>query len=152
MVTKLVQNADTITMLEIEVFKSEFDQSRRVLHLSAERPIHVQNRRQLNKACEDVCEILARHTTDSRCYLLVDMSKVVIEPEMAEEYSRKIKGISEQYLLPNGLLRYGLQITRVTAMLAHKRQSMDDPLFFRSKDEAVEYIDNELKNSAANIT
>lgn len=138
-------------MLEIEVLKGEFDENRRVLHVSAQRPAHIRNTQQLNKACEDVCEMLEKHTVNGRCRLLVDMSTLVIEPELVDEYGRKVKKISEQYLLPNGLLRYGYQITRVTATLAHQKQQLDVPLFFRSKDEAMEYIDSLLKEKAAKM-
>lgn len=149
--TIITQPADNITMLEIEVLKGEFDENRQVLHVSAERPAHIQNAHQLNKVCDDVCEMLEKYTSDGRCYLLVDMSTLVIEPELVDEYGRKVKKIAKQYLLPNGLLRYGFQITRVTATLAHQKQQIDDPLFFRSKDEALDYIDNLSKRQSAKI-
>jgi hypothetical protein len=134
-------------MLEMDILKGEFDANRRVLHLSAERPAHIQNTYQLNSVCKEVSRILEEHTAEGRYYLLVDMSTIVIEPALVDEYSKKIKNISERFLVPDGLLRYGHQITRITAKLAHEQQNLDDPLFFRSKAEALNYIDSRAKTA-----
>ena len=138
---------DIIIMLEMEILKGEFDENRRVLHLTAERLAHVRNAIQLEKVCNDTCRLLEQHADMGRCYMLVDMSRIVIEPELVKEYSKRIKKIAEKHLVPNGFLRYGYQITRVTARLAHEQQNLDEPLLFRSKAEALEYIDNLQKRT-----
>jgi hypothetical protein len=138
-------------MIELDILKGEFDESRRVLHLTAERPAHIRNTVQLEKVCDDVCRLLEQHTVTGRCYMLVDTSMIEIIPEMAEEHIVKMNNICEKYLLPDGLLRYGSQITGITAKVTHEMQNLDDQLLFRSKAEALEYIDNLQKRSLEQI-
>ncbi len=118
----------------------EFDPAINTLHLSATGPIHVTTRVQLNELCHVVNQALDDHVTTGKCFLLVDIAKVVIEPDLAEPYSEKIGKLCKSYILPDGLVRYGSGITRVTAQIGHEAFQLDTPRLFRTKSEALKYI------------
>lgn len=118
----------------------EFDAATNTLHLSATELMQVTTKEQLGALCNIVSEALREHTAGSRCFLLVDISKIAIEPELAEPYSEKIGTLCERYLLPDGLVRYGSEITRVTAQIGHEAFQLDTPNLFRTKIEALKYL------------
>jgi hypothetical protein len=118
----------------------EYDAAANTLHLSATSRIQVTTRSQLNGLCDIVTQALQNHSEKGKCFLLVDISKIVVEPDLAEPYSEKIGKLCEKYILPDGLVRYGSGITRVTAQIGHEAFQLDTPHLFRTKAEALKYI------------
>lgn len=118
----------------------EFDAETRTFHLSATERIHVSTEEQLNTLCWAVTEAVSQHAATSRCFLLVDISKIAIEPDLAQLYAEKIKKLGQKYLYPEGLVRYGSEITRVTARIGHDLFQLEAPHLFRTKAEALKYI------------
>ncbi len=61
--------------------------------------------------------------------MIVDLTKFIIEPKLSNCYAEKIQTIAQNCLFPNGLARYGYQITRMTVRLGHEKKSMVTPIF-----------------------
>lgn len=120
---------------------TEFDDKRRIFHLSAKRPLIIKTSAELTDLCNLVRSCLSEHTFNERCYMIVDVAKIVIDPILVTEYMQKVKVLCEHYLYPEGLARYGYQITRVTATIVHQRYLQNDPHLFRNKTEAINYVE-----------
>jgi len=73
-------------------------------------------------------------------FLVVDLSKIIIEPDEIGEYSRIVKSIMDTYLYPNGIARYGFDIGRITIRLSHASFLDGDPNLFNTREEAIRYI------------
>ncbi len=90
---------------------------RRVAHLSADEPIIVDDNDSLSYLCGAVRAVLQGYGPE-RLYMIVNLVNFVIDPELAPAYAEKIGAIAEDYLYPNGLARYGYNMTRVTVRLS----------------------------------
>ncbi|MEW5925138.1 MAG: hypothetical protein AB1746_14235 [Candidatus Zixiibacteriota bacterium] len=130
-----------MTIPFLELIKGEFDSERKILHLTAREKLVVETRAELNELCAAVTTVIKHHSKGERIYMIVDLAKFVIEPYLNEDYAKKIKSIYENYLLTNGLLRYGLGITRVTIKLGHAGYLDSDPNLFKTKKEAFAHVD-----------
>jgi hypothetical protein len=128
-------------MFNIHDLVGEFDEQRHTVHLTAKNPIHVTTREQGYILSRAVKDILCQHLSHRRGYMITDYSKIIIEPEKIDEYSSEVKNIMDTYLLPDGLARYGYEITRVTARLGHAAYLGGSPNIFNSKEDAARYID-----------
>lgn len=124
----------------------EFDNEYRILHLSAAHPIHIETKEELTKTCHAVGSQLEKYVASERCFMVVDLSAMIIEPKLVDCYSRKVQNLCESYLYPGGLLRYGFQITRVTAKLGYEKGKLKDLLMFSNKQEAYNYIYDLIKS------
>ena len=135
----------------IEDIITEFDTQRRIFHLTAKSPLNIRTNAELNELflkhqppyelCGMVKSLLTEHTADERCHMVVDVSKIVIDPMLVSEYMQKVKFLCDHYIYPDGLARYGYQITRITAMIGHQRYMQKEAPLFRNKMEAVKYIE-----------
>ena len=127
-------------MLNLADLVGEYDEGSRILHLTAKAPIRCTTREHGYLLAKAVKELLAHHLKGQRGYMITDYSKIIIEPLYVDEYSAQIKEIIQTHLYPDGLARYGYEITRVTAQLSHNLY-LDSALhLFNSKDEAYQYI------------
>lgn len=127
-------------MFNIDDLVGEFDEQHLIVHLTAKNPIHATTREQGYILSRAVKEILGRHLRQRRGYMITDYSKIIIEPEKVDEYSAEIRKIMETFLQPDGLARYGFEITRVTARLSHAAYLGGSPNLFNTKEDAYRYI------------
>ncbi len=128
-------------MFNIHDLVGEFDEQRLTVHLTAKNPIHVTTREQGYILSRAVKDLLGRYLSHRRGYMITDYSKIIIEPEKIDEYASEVRKIMDAYLLPDGLARYGYEITRVTARLGHAAYLGGSPNIFNSREEATRYID-----------
>lgn len=117
----------------------EFDKEHRILTISATEKISSLDEQELCSFCDEVKTLIEKYATSERCYLAVDLGKIVVDPKITSVYADQIKGLSEKYLYPNGLARYGFGITRLTAMKA-SHDTNEDPKLFRHKQDALTYL------------
>jgi hypothetical protein len=125
----------------------EYDSSKRVLHLSARSRVYIDSIEKLNNLCETVGAFLNKNVRDGKCFMVVELPKIAIDTKLVDEYSKHIKGMYEKYIYDGGLLRYGFEITRITAQIGHKKHLKGEPLLFRNQDEAFAYIDKILASN-----
>ena len=105
----------------------EFDSQKSIFHLTAEAEVHITSEEGLNQLCNQVCSLLTEFTsTGDRCYMVVDLNKFIIEPELFESYGIKIQDIQERFLYNNGLIRYGYRITRLTIKMSQKQMMQNN--------------------------
>ena len=129
----------------------DYDPEKRILHITAEQKIIVSDEKTLNEMCNFVCSFLTENGKGERSYMIVDISKIVIDPDLAPEYSEHIKKLLDKLLYPEGLVRYGLEITRLTARLGHARNRDKEPLFFHTKDEAFAFVQGRIHQQSVAV-
>ncbi len=105
----------------------------------------------LGELCREVGEVLQKLPQHQRYYMMVNISRIVIVPELAKSYSEKVEYMCNTVLCDNGLVRYGHQITRVTAMLGHEKYFGNDPHLFGTRQEAENYLKELIKNETAGV-
>ena len=126
----------------------EFDSDKRIFHLSATEVLRVDTKEQLEELCSAVFVKLGKYMESGRCYMIVDLTKFIIEPKLADYYAEKIQTISQNCLYPNGLARYGYQITRATIRMGHKDKIDGDPNLFGTKQEAFDFINGLIQQKS----
>ncbi len=129
----------------------EFDDSRRILHLSSSEPLEIREPDQLDVMCHMVHDLLAQYGP-KRLYMIVDITNIAIDPSLSEAYGRKIRKIAEQFLYPGGIARYGYQITRVTVELGLSSDEYRLANLFQSRAAAEQYIDSLIAGRVAEST
>lgn len=117
----------------------EFDKSARILHLSYKAKIHATTRQHLDAKFTALRSILNKYAEHGRIYLIIDMSNFIMDPELKSSYAAHAKAISEQYIMPRGIARYGYQITRITVRAGY-RDLGESPNIFGTREEAYDYI------------
>lgn len=126
---------------------SEFDPELRVLHISAERPVLIDDQAVLEEIMTqinaDLCDLSGR----GRCYLMLDISRIVVEPQLAEHFFESLKRLREDHLFPEGLVRYGLQLGRNLVQVDQKSLDVKYTAVVRTSSEARKYIDRLRRTS-----
>lgn len=117
----------------------EYDPGTRIAELSAKKVLEINTADKLETLCNETGKLLFEATKGERCYMAVDISKIAIEPGLSLEYSKKIKFLRENFLYPDGLVRYGFEITRITIKLAGLK-SGELPILFNKREEAIIYL------------
>jgi len=140
-----------IKMLNKNDLIAEFNEQKRILHLSGINPINISTREDLADAFSYFAAMMEKYIDDGRCYLILDLNKIIIAPDLASDYAELGKPILEKYLYPCGVARYGHQITRLTVMLSHKKLPAIEPNLYATKTEAFEYIDSLIAVNKASM-
>jgi len=126
---------------------TEYDETNRIIHLTARKPVRCVTLQQGYRLAEAVEELIKSHLMNKRGYLVVDYSRIIIEPRHISEYASAIKRLFETYLYPGGYARYGFEITRVTAHIGHEKYIKSSPNIFQTKDEAYAHIYNLIESN-----
>ena len=119
---------------------AEFDEADRIVHLSSGKPRRMTTGEHLEQAFAYLRSILDRYIDKGRVYLIIDMSNIIIEPDLKSMYATRAHAISEKYIMPHGIARYGYQITRVTVRTGYTDHLREEPNIFNSREEAYAYI------------
>jgi hypothetical protein len=80
--------------------------------------------------------------------MVVDLAKFAIDPDLADIYMQKIGMLFQTYLYPNGLARYGYQITRVTIMMGKDSDPTSAEGLFANRFQAYRYIHRQIRQRA----
>ncbi|HOP07591.1 MAG TPA: hypothetical protein PLF13_09900 [candidate division Zixibacteria bacterium] len=121
----------------------EYDDTNRIVYLTASETISISCETEMIQLCSTIRETLDQYGPE-RLYLVMDLLRFAIEPSLAELYAERVRSLTEDYLYPDGLARYGYQITRVTIMLGAENKKATKDLFFTNKEEACQYIYNRI--------
>lgn len=132
--------ADTSSMTDLAHIMVEVDKDRGILHLTADDIVRILDEDGLNELCHKVSGVLQELPDDRKYYLMVNISKLVIVPELAKAYSERVDFLCQNFLCANGLVRYGHQITRVTARLGHEKYLHNNAHIFGTRQEAEAYL------------
>ena len=118
----------------------EYDEHHRIVHISVKKPRRLTTKRHLEQAFARLREVLDTYIDEGRVYLIIDMSNLIIEPDLKSIYAALAHAISEKYIAPHGIARYGYQITRVTVRTGYSDHLREEPNIFNSREEAYTYI------------
>jgi len=135
-----MQHEDMTANLNADVYVMEFDESRRILHLSHRRMLHPTTPAHLEKIFEALRRELDRYISSGRIYLIINMSNFILEPDMKARFAELARGIRDTYIMPGGIARYGFQITRITVRQSYDKYIGENPNIFNSRREAYAYI------------
>lgn len=130
-----------------DLMHAEFDSARRIVLLSYPNLIEITDRQNLDQVFAEAAVILTRYAAGGRLYLIVDLHNISIDPSLAEEYSAHVTALSEQYLYPGGIARYGFQLTRVTVLRGYAEVLKLNPNLFNTRQEAEAYISSLIVES-----
>lgn len=72
--------------------------------------------------------------------MIIDYTRIIIEPLCIAEYAAEIKKIIDTFLYRDGIARYGFEIGRVTARLGHSTPIGVPLNLFATRAEAEAYI------------
>ena len=125
-----------------DIYKIKFDESLHIMQLGYDKPVHLRTKNQLVVFFDTFRTICDRYKSSGRFYLIINMTNLVIEPELCCIYAQNAKSIIDNYIIPDGVARYGHQITRLTVRRAYSDHLGEDPHIFSSFAEASAHIQN----------
>jgi hypothetical protein len=118
----------------------EFDQENRILYLSGNEFTGITTEERLTAVMEAIRAEMKRHSTSSRMYMIIDVKNLVIPPELSHSYGQLAADIYTEYAFPEGVARFGHQLTRVAVRRGYMDYMEDDPHIFSTREEAELYI------------
>lgn len=127
-------------MFDDKYIVAEFDDERRILHISYKTRVRPTTRKHLDLKFSALRSLLDKYTENGRIYLVIDMSNIILEPELKYDYAKHAKAISDEYIMPGGIARYGYQITRITVRSSYNDILGENPNIFNSREEAYTFI------------
>jgi hypothetical protein len=139
-------------MFDQSSFIADFDDQNRILHLSHTKKIHLRTKTALDSFFEQFTQLLDKYIDSGRVYLIINMSNLVIEQDLAPIYARHAKKIARTYIYLNGIARYGYVITRVMVKRGYSEYLNENPNIFNSREEAEEYITDLINNRTERIS
>lgn len=135
-----MQHGHMTTNLGPEIFVTEFDEARRILHMAYKRTIHPTTPAHLEMKFKIFREMLDQYIPTGKIYLIIDMTNFILEPDLKTKYAELARLIRDEYIMPNGIARYGFQITRITVRQSYNIYLSENPNIFNSCQEAYAYI------------
>jgi hypothetical protein len=119
---------------------TEFDHNHMILHVSGKTTIMVKTEAELEMFCQFVRETMEANCGGGPGYMIVDMSRVLIDPSLAHVYAEHVRNLIGRYIHTNGIARYGYEITRLTARQGYLEIADEDPNIFATRAEAHAFI------------
>ena len=127
-------------MPDLEKIIAEFDPDYRIVHITAKEPLKFSKVEEALAFSKKVQSILNDFLSPGRGYMITDYSKIIIDPGLIDTYGQEMRIIMDTYLYPNGVARYGFEITRITAKMSHANFLGGTPNLFDTREEAFEFI------------
>jgi FMN-dependent NADH-azoreductase len=133
--------------LSPDCFITEFDPERRILHVAYRNRIHPTTKEHLDIIFGAFSDMLEEFTASGKIYLIIDMTNFIVEPDLKSVYIGNARKLLDTYVIPQGIARYGFQITRITVRAGYHQYMNDNPNIFNSRDEAYEYISSVIRKN-----
>lgn len=119
----------------------DIDLENRVGIVSATSVVHATSQEDCLLLIRHIHDQLAPHLNGEKGYLILDYSKIWIEPEDITTYAETLYSELKEHVYENGYARYGLGISRVTSKRVSQYMEDRSPLpVFYTQEEAKEYI------------
>ena len=128
-------------------FYIEFDTELRLMEISYRDKVYISNEQQLRNMFVNFEYIIEQYAGVKRVYLLIDVNNLIIEPALSNTYAALAKSICEKFIYPQGVARYGYQITRLTVRQGYMDRIKEDPNLFGTYKEAREYLDRVISEN-----
>ncbi len=123
----------------------EFDEIKGIIHIAYTEEYRISEKNELFVMFENLEHYLESLKMSKKIYLIIDISNLIIEPNLAPEYACRAERLTKKYFHKNGVAQYGYQITRIMLMRAYKEYLEKDPNIFRTKKDAYDYIESLIK-------
>ncbi|MDD4050795.1 MAG: hypothetical protein PHR28_02695 [candidate division Zixibacteria bacterium] len=117
-----------------------FDEENRILYLTQTGPVRITTDRQLIALMEAIRAQMEQHQEPGRMYMIADMTQLVVVPELSHLYGALAEEIYSIFVYPNGIARYGHQITHITIRRGYMDYRDKNPNLFGTRVEAENYI------------
>lgn len=118
----------------------EFDEDSRILYLRGTQFVGITTEQRLTAVMEAIRAEMQRHSESGRMYMIIDVTNLVIPPELSQSYGRLAADIYTAYAFPDGIARFGHQITRLAVRRGYMDFMDDDPHIYGTRAEAEAYI------------
>lgn len=118
----------------------EFDEESRILYFSGTEFVGITTQERLIAVMEAIRTEMERHSSSGRMYMIIDVKNLVIPPELSGLYGRLAADIYTTYAFPDGVARFGHQLTRVAIRRGYMDYMDDDPHLFGTRAEAESHI------------
>ncbi len=119
---------------------TDFDHNHQILHVSGKAKIEVSTEAELELFCRFVRETMAANCGEGPGYMIVDMSRILIDPSLVHVYAEHVRKLIGRYIHTNGIARYGYEITRLTARQGYREIADEDPNIFVTRADAHAFI------------
>lgn len=120
----------------------EYDKKKRIVHVAFCELLTIHTENELYALFEQLENYLCSQCKKQRHFIVVDISNLIINQELAHQYAMEVGRIAKTYLHKDGIARYGYQITRIIIKRAYDEYLKRDPRIFRTKKEAFDYIES----------
>jgi hypothetical protein len=118
----------------------EFDEGDRILYLMGTSFVGITTEERLIAVMEAIRTEMERHGRSGRMYMIIDVTNLIIPPELSRLYGRLAAEVYNTYAFSNGIARFGHQITRVAVRRGYMDYMDDEPNLFGTRTEAENYI------------
>ncbi len=119
----------------------EFDADTRIVSISASEKIFLLDDEDLTTYWEHMTAEISRVVGKERCFLLINLKKIIIDPKISSTYGKLARKFCQEYLYKNGVARYGFEVTRLTVLRA-SLESESSPSLFNSMQEAIKFLNS----------
>lgn len=137
-------------MLCDDIFAVDFDKEKSIIHIAYKQKVVIETKAQLEAKFSRFQKLLDRYSDGGHLYVIINVSNLIIEPGLSEAYARLANEICEKSIYPNGIARYGYQITRLTVRKGYADHLKGNPNIFASREEAYDYILGLIENVQEN--
>lgn len=72
--------------------------------------------------------------------MVTNLGKLSFEPSLSKLYAAKSRHLLDKYIYPNGIARYGFEISRITVRHGFRDFLHLEPNIFTTRQEAFAYI------------
>ena len=134
-------------MFDSKIINIQYDAAKSIMYLSLVEKYVFTDADDFKAYVKDVYSIYDRLSKGNRFYLIIDLQNLVVDQSLLKEYKEMITFMYGHYLYPNGVARFGSQLTRLTIKMGHADQKEHQPNIFPTKAEAVQYIDELIKRN-----
>ena len=137
-------------MFDLNYLVFQFDPSTRIVHLTATDPVHITTLEQGYQFVEAVHNAFDRLLGKERGYLITNYGKIIIEPDEIKVYAEEVQKVADKYIYPDGIARYGFEVSRITAKMGYAQYLRTNPNLFETREEAFTYIHDLIRRQKQN--
>jgi len=128
-------------MATLAYLEMEHDERRNLVHVSFNRKVTIDTEEKIREFFSLSKQLYEQMGVPKPFYMVINITNIIIDPSLYSLYADLAGDILENYLHPNGVARYGHQITRLTVRRGYSEKIHTDPNIFATRQEATAYID-----------
>ena len=111
-----------------------------IIHFSANQKIDIKTSDDLELLNSHFISKIKELAQGKRVYFMIDLNKIILEPEIAKSLTICIKEYFIDYLYPNGGCAYGQSLGRLALKMSFHQIDDQEEKLFLTKEEAIVYL------------